>query len=429
MKAVCVLSGLFPPFLNKAIGSKARGMNKFFTMPFFLIFALLIPGGCGGGKNSPANNDAYQPTVTVSKPISDKVAEYYYYTGNTDAINKVDVRARVTGYLTEVNFTDGNDVKVGDVLFKIDPRPYKAVLDRCVAELDRQKALYEEKKANLERAKKLLPSGAISQEDYDQNVAQAKMVAADILAAEAAIESARLNLEFTTITAPIDGRASKANIKVGNLIQPGAGNDAIMTTIVTTDPIYIYFNINERDFQKFQELYRKEGWDVRPEKVKDLKVPIGIGLANEKGYPHTALLDFTNNQLNQETGTILIRAEITNKDFYFVPGMFVRVRIPYGDTKEALLVPEGAITSQQSKKLVFVVNDKDIAIQKEVELGAKVDGMRVIESGIGPNDRIVVNGIVNIRDSMKVKVMESEMQKPSETDIEPPKANLVPVEK
>jgi RND family efflux transporter MFP subunit len=359
------------------------------------LLAAILAFSPGCGRNAPEAEKPPAPEVFVSKPVSREVTKYFDFPGQTAAVSEVEIRARVTGYIMEVNFQDGQMVEEGDVLFQIDARPYQAALDRAKAELARLEAMSVKAAADLARADRLRPSGAISQEEYDLDVAQSKGAEASIASAKAAVTDAELNLEFTTLTSPIEGRTSRARVKEGNLVQPGMGDSMVLTTVVTTDPIYVYFNIDERALLAYKELGSRQ--ELHPSRLKELKVPVEIGLANEQGFPHVGVLDFIDNKLDSKTGTIRARAVLANSKEELTAGLFVRVRIPYGKPRRALLVSERAIGTDQREKFLLTVN-KDKEVKRcQVTVGPLQNGLRVIESGIGPDDWIIVKGLQRAR--------------------------------
>ena len=355
------------------------------------VFCLV---GCA--KTAPSV-DKTPPRVTVSKPLASEVTDYLEFPGCTEAVSEVEIRSRVTGYITKVNFEDGQEVKACQELFEIDPRPYQAALDRAKGDLALLEATQEKAEADLARGDRLLPSGAISQEEYDLDVAKLKQAEASIDSAKAAVTQAALDLEFTKILSPIDGRVSRARIREGNLVQSGGNNAAVLTTVVTTDPIYVYFNVDERALLRYQELARQAGQDLRPSRLKDLKLPVEIGLANEEGFPHAGILDFTDNKVDRGTGTLRVRGAFENTQEYLTPGLFVRVRIPFGQPHQALLISERAIGRDQKLRFLLTVNEKQVVECREVRLGAKREGMRVIESGLKPDDLVIVKGLQRAR--------------------------------
>ncbi|MGD0517281.1 MAG: efflux RND transporter periplasmic adaptor subunit, partial [Thermoguttaceae bacterium] len=247
------------------------------------------------------------PEVTVSNPVSREVTDYYEFPGQTAAVGEVEVRARVTGYIVKVNFEDGQEVKKDNLLFEIDPRPYQAALDRAKGESNRLKAVQEKAKADMARSDRLRPSGAISEDEYEQHAAQLAIAKASIQTAEAAVRDAELNLEFTKVVSPIDGRVSRARITEGNLVQPGTAESMVLTTVVTVDPIYVYFNIDETALLKYVDRKWQSGEAAHPSRIKDQNIPVEIALAKEDGFPHKGILDFIDNKVDSKTGTIRAR--------------------------------------------------------------------------------------------------------------------------
>ena len=376
-----------------------------------LIGALLLAVGamCWAGcvkDPPPAVNPP--PEVTVSKPVSREVTDYFEFPGQTAAVGEVEVRARVTGYLIKVNFEDGQAVKKGDLLFEIDPQPYQAAVDRAEGDLKRLQALLDKAKVDLKRSAKLRPSGAASQDEYEQREAQLKVHTASLQSAEAAVREARLDLGFTKISSPIDGRVSRTRITEGNLVQPGPGGSTVLTTVVTTDPIYVYFNIDEHALLKYEGAAWGSGKEIHPDRIKRLKIPVEIGLENEEGFPHAGVLDFVDNRVDQETGTIQARGVFDNAKHYLTPGLFVRVRIPFGKPHQALMVNERAIGRDQKQKFLLTVNKDNVVEYHEVKVGALRDGLRVIQSGIEAGDMVIVKGLQRVRPGLPVTPVAEE---------------------
>jgi RND family efflux transporter MFP subunit len=367
----------------------------------FVASVLLVFVGC----SQQATKALVQtlPEVTISKAVSRKVTDYFEFPGQTAAVGEVEVRSRVTGYLIKVNFVDGQNVKKGDLLYEIDPRPYQAALDRDKGELVRLRALADKAKADLARSERLRPSGAVSQDEYEQHVANLAVHKASILSAEAAVRDAELNLEFTKITSPINGRVSRTRITEGNLVQPGAGDATLLTTVVTTNPIYVYFNIDEHVVLQYQEMAFRTGQELHPKILKDLRFPVEIGLPNEEGFPHAGILDFADNKIDRNTGTLRVRGVFENAKEYLTPGLFVHVRIPFGEPHRALLVSDRAIGTDQRQKYLLTVNKDNVVEYRRVKVGRLVDGLRVIESGLKPDDLVVVNGLQRARPGSKVE--------------------------
>lgn len=372
----------------------------------------------------PAAVQPQPPKVTVAKPERRSVVEYVEFPGQTAAVGEVEVRARVSGYIVKIHFEDGQEVKQGDVLFEIDPRPYQLVLDRATGELAHARALAERAKTNLSRAERLRPSGAVSEDLYEQAVAELKVQQACIQKAEAALDEAELNLEFTRVVSPIDGRVSRRQITEGNLVQNGSSASTVLTTVVTVDPVDVYFNIEEPTLLRYEHLGWRAGDQTLFSRIKELKVPVEIGLADEEGFPHAGQLDFVDNQIDPDTGTIRARGRFDNAR-YLTPGMFVRVRLPIGPPHEALLVSERAIGIDQARKFLLAV-DKDHVVQyREVELGALYDGLREVESGLSGDEWVIVQGLQRARPGLTVSPHTAE-QRTAETSSQEPGTNGKP---
>ena len=342
----------------------------------FLASAVMTFGLCGCSRHVPAAIEIPPPEVTVSRPDSREVTDYFEFPGQTEAVGEVEVCARVSGYLMKVHFVDGQNVKKGDLLYEIDPRPYEASLDRAKGELVRLSALIDKAKADLARSERLRPSGAISQDEYEQHVANLTVYKASMQTAQAAVREAELNLEFTKVCSPIDGRVSRTRITEGNLVQSAAPDPTLLTTVVTTDPIYVYFNVEENVLLQYQDLAYKTGQQLHPNVLKDLRYPVEIGLANETGFPHTGVLDFADNKIDRNTGTRRTRGIFENPKEYLTPGLFVRVRTPFGSPRQAMLVNERAIGTDQRQKYLLTVNKDNVVEYRRVKVGRLVDGMR-----------------------------------------------------
>jgi RND family efflux transporter MFP subunit len=368
-----------------------------------VILAVMTLAAAGCVTKPPALVELPPPEVTVCKPIVKEVIDYFpQFSGRTEATEEVEVRAQVSGYIVKIFFKDGQEVKKDDLLVEIDPRPYQAALDKAKAEVDRCQALIVKSKADLARSEKLLPSGAVSREEYDQQIAAKDMAEAQSEAAKAAVRDCELNLEFTKISAPIPGRTSRARITAGNLVQAGMGGSSVLTTIVSTNPIYVYFDIDERTMLLSQQMARDEGENSKPDHIKERKVPVEIGLANEEGFPHQGIMDFVENKVDSSTGTIRVRAVFDNSSRWLTPGLFVRVRVPASDPKQALLVAESALGTDRDKKFLLVADKDNVAQYHQVRLGSPQGDLRVIEAGIKADDWVIVNGIQRVRPGMKV---------------------------
>jgi RND family efflux transporter MFP subunit len=342
--------------------------------------------------------------VAVARPVAKDVQSYEEFTGRTEATESVDVRSRVSGYLAKILFEPGRPVKTGAPLFEIDRETFEAEVDRAKADIAKAEAQLQRADADLARAKTLLPKAAISQQDYDKFAADRSVAAADLKSANAAAKQANVNLKHTYIDAPIDGVVGRPLVTQGNLVN---ANATVLTTIVSKGDMHVYFDVDELTVLKYKKLAPEE-----PEKAKkesSNKVPVLMALADEEGFPHRGHIDFIDNQLNRNTGTIQVRAVFDDPQNKLVSGAFVRVRIPIGEPKSGLLISERAVMSDQGQKYVWVV-DKDgkIAYQK-VALGGWQDGLRIVDDGLTAKDQVVVTGIQQVREGLEVKTQEVKM--------------------
>lgn len=360
----------------------------------------------GCKSDVPAAAPTPPPEVTVSRPTEREVTDFLDFTGRTESPQFVEIRARVAGQLLKIKFQDGQEIKENQPLFEIDPRPFDASLGQAEAALARAKATLEQTTAQVARYVELRKSNAVSQQDLEISIADKGVALAAEAAAVQQIVKAKLDVEFATITAPISGRVSRSNVAVGNQISPNLDASGVLTTIVSLDPMYVYFNVDEQSLLHYKEVLRKSGVLLRMSHVKELNLPVKIALAGETGFPHQGTLDFVDNQVNASTGTIRARAAIANKDQTFVPGLFTRVRLPVGEPHRELLISDRAIATDQNLRYVLVVNDKDEVERRDVSLGSVSDGERVITSGLKPTDRVIVNGIQRARPGAKVAPKE-----------------------
>jgi RND family efflux transporter MFP subunit len=338
------------------------------------------------------------PKVTVSQPVVRDVVEWDEYTGRLEAVESVDIRPRVSGYLQSVHFTDGAIVKKGALLFVIDPRPYQAELNRTKATLEQAIARHERTLKDYARAQQLVKARAISEEEVDTRAADQREARESVQAARAAVEVARLNVEFTQVRAPISGRISREFVTEGNLINGGTAESTLLTRIVSLDPIYCYFDVDERSYLKYSRVWR----DGKSSSSREMNIPVDLGLADETGFPHQGHLDFIDNRLDPNTGTMIGRSVFPNPDQTLIPGLFARTRLPGSSQYEALLIPDGAIGSDLTQRFAFVVNDQNTVEYRKVEPGPIIDGLRVIRDGLKPGDRVIVNGVQRVRVGTKV---------------------------
>jgi len=338
--------------------------------------------------------------VTVVQPITREVVEWDEYIGRLESPETVEVRARVSGYLDKVHFKEGKEVKKGDLLFTIDPRPYQAEYDRADADHQRALSQAELAKNDFERAKRLIATKAISEEDFDTKAKTYTAAQAAVMSAKAAEDSARLNLEFTEIHSPIDGRISRALVTQGNLISGGVSGAGatLLTTVVSLDPLYLYSDADERAILKYLKL-RREGSRVS---ARDEQIPAEMELSDETGFPHKGFIDFVDNRVDPNTGTMRARGVFANTDHGLSPGFFGRIRIPGSGKYPALLIPDRALGSDQALKFVYVVNAEKKVEFRPVTIGPIIDGLRVVKTGLNAGEPIIVEGLLRVRPGVVV---------------------------
>jgi RND family efflux transporter MFP subunit len=348
----------------------------------------LTQGGC---DTATARAEPPPPKVVVSKPEMRQVADYDDYNGWLKPVETVDVRARVRGHLQKVNFTDGDLVKKDQPLFELDPRPFQAEIDRSSDQVRIYEAQQVAAQKEEARLKELVKKGGASQSQVDSAEAESKSLEAQIDATKQEVKRKELDLEYSMITAPIAGRIGRAMLTVGNLVNAG-GSDPVLTTIVSVDPVHVYFDVDERTLQRYVKA-RSDSGATRPSAVREIKLPFTFGLETEEGFPHAGVIDFANNQVDPQTGTIQIRGIVPNPDAKFVPGSRVKIRLPMSDPKPMLLVPDTAILTDQDKRYVLVIDDKNVVQRRDVELGKLLDdGMRVILERKGESGAVSATG-------------------------------------
>jgi RND family efflux transporter MFP subunit len=360
------------------------------------LAALALLAGCQKPAAEAKEETPLQEVFFVT-PIRKPVSEYEEFPGRTWAVNTVDIRARVSGYLEEVPFKDGEVISKDDLLAHIDDRSFKAELARAKAAIAQFQARFSKLEKQEARAAQLLQSNtrAITQEEFDAVVADKEEAAASIDAAIAAKDIAELNLSYTQVKSPISGRISRRLVDPGNLV---TADSTIIATIVTVDPIYVYFDMDERTVLRMKRLVR-EG---KIRSTRESKLQVQISLADETAFDHVGVVDFVDNQLDPATGTLRFRAEVKNDQQYFTPGMFVRLRFPIGDPQDALLVPEEAVATDQGRRQLYVINEENKVEARPVTTGILRDGLRVIREGIQADDRVVVTGLQRIKKNTPV---------------------------
>jgi len=366
--------------------------------------------GLAGCARVPSGAPEEAPTpVTVSQPVERDVTDYADFTGRTAAVDSVEVRAHVWGYLDKVNFKEGALVQKGDVLFELDPRPYQATLNQAKAKVTQDEAQLTYDEAEYQRNVKLVGKGAVSRSDLDKTAAARGVDIANVAADKAVVASRQLDLEYTKVTAPVSGRVSRYVVTVGNLIQSGDQNGGtLLTTIVSLDPMYAYFDVDEHTVLRVRQLAR-EG---KADSPRDGGLPVWLGLANEDDHPHQGTIDFVDNQVNPRIGTMRLRGVFANKEQVLAPGLFARVRAPIGRPHKALLVSERALDTDQGQKVLYVVKEKNEVVSRTVRLGALHDGLREITDGLKPGERVIVNGLQQVRPGVTVEPKLVDMPDP-----------------
>ena len=364
-----------------------------------LLFAAQALVGCDG--KPAASSVPPPPSVAVARPLQKVINEWDEFTGRFTAVETVEVRARVSGFIDSIHFKEGQIVKQGDLLFVIDPRPYRIAVEQAKADVDRAKAKLDIARLDVQRAAPLVRSQAVTEREFDTRRSTERDAAAQVASLEAALKQSELNLEWTEVRAPISGRISDKRVDTGNLIS-GA---TLLTVVVSIDPIHFVFDGSEADFLHYLRLAAA---GTRPSS-RDVQNPVSVRLADETEYRHQGRMNFVDNTVNPKTGTIRGRAVFDNKDGLLTPGFFGRLRL-FGGQHEALLVPDNAVVSDQSRKIIFTVAEDGTVGTKLVELGPMVDGLRVIRSGLAPTDRIVIDGVQRARPGQKVTAEDGKIE-------------------
>lgn len=369
--------------------------------PSHLLVAITLAAMIGCGKHDDTGARAGQgplPNVKISQPLSQQVTEWDEYTGRIEAVNSVDVRARVSGYLEKVNFKAGDRVNKGDLLFLIDPKPFTAQLNYAEAELERAKSRHELAKNDLSRAERLFSAKAISEEEHDARSKGLRETIAAVRSAEANLYTARLNLEYTQVRSPIAGRIGRDLITVGNLVNGGGGDATLLAFIVSTDPVYVYVDADERSVLKYRRQAQKSGRGSLGEE----RTPVELAVADEVNFPHQGHLDYISPREDAATGTLALRGVFANPDELLSPGFFARMRVRQSEPYPAILLPDRAIGTDQAQRFVWVVNKENQVEYRKVELGAHIGQSRVITQGLKPDEWAVIEGIQKLKPGAKV---------------------------
>ncbi len=376
------------------------------------LFALLGLAAVGCTRPAPPIVSPPVPQVRIAKPVARDVTEYVVFTGNAAAIDEVDVRARVSGFVTKVHFEDGQRVTKGQPLFTIDERPYAIARDQAAAEVAKQAAELEQYEREVVRMAPLVPKNVVTREQYEILEAKRDMSKAMLDKARSALAKASLDLEFCTLTSPLDGRISSRNVSPGDLVTADSTGSKPLTTVVSTAPVYVSFDADERSVllsrARAQAKRLANGTpEVEWRNIKELAIPVDAALVADEGFPRQGILDFVDVAAASTTGTVRCRAELPNANQLILPGMFVRVRLPFGDPEPAILVPDRAIGIDQSRRYVCVVGPDDRVEHRTVELGILDGDMRVITQGLTGGERVVIEGIQRARDGAVVRPIES----------------------
>jgi membrane fusion protein, multidrug efflux system len=386
--------------------------QRWFRRRSFAFGTLLVCLGCG--RQTPPLVEVPPPAVTVATPVAREVTEFVEFTGNAVAVEMVEIKARVSGFITKVHFADGQNLQAGSPLFDIDDRPYRIARDQAAAEVAKSVAELKELENEVIRNKSLLPRAAVTQEQYEIVVARRDMSQAMLDKARASLAQAELDLGFCRVESPLTGRVSTRRVTVGDLVSGATGSATPLTVVVSTDPIYVVFNADERSLLLSREraIFDRragaaaDGW----RNIKDLAIPVDVGLVTDEGYPHRGVLDFVDVAVKAATGTVRCRAILANPDGLIAPGMFVRVRMPFGSATPSLLVVDRAIGTDQSRKYVAVVGSDNRIEHRTVRPTFIDGGLRVVADGLAASDRVVIAGLQRAREGAVVRPTEAPMQ-------------------
>jgi multidrug efflux system membrane fusion protein len=370
--------------------SSPHRFTRRLTMAGVSILAAAVLTACSGSHAEEAGMPP-PPSVSAAPVLVKQVSQWDDFSGRVEAVESVELRPRVSGYIDKVNYVEGQEVKKGDVLFTIDARSYRAELDRATAELNRARTQAQVSRSEADRARRLSDQQAISTETWEQRRAVSEQALAQVQAAQAAVDAARLNMEFTQVRAPINGRAGRAMVTAGNLVTAG-DSASVLTTLVSLDKVHVYFDADEGTFLRYAQMARK---GERPSE-RDSELPVKVGLSGETGYPHEGKVDFLDNQVTRSTGTIRVRALLDNADRAFTPGLFARVQLLGSGQFQAMLIDDKAVLTDQDRKFVYVVDKDNKAQRRDIELGRTADGLRIVEQGLKAGDRVIIDGVQKV---------------------------------
>ena len=370
--------------------SSPQRFTRRLAMAGVSILAAAVLTACSGSHAEEAGMPP-PPSVSAAPVLVKQVSQWDDFSGRVEAVESVELRPRVSGYIDKVNYVEGQEVKKGDVLFTIDARSYRAELDRATAELNRARTQAQVSRSEADRARRLSDQQAISTETWEQRRAVSEQALAQVQAAQAAVDAARLNMEFTQVRAPINGRAGRAMVTAGNLVTAG-DSASVLTTLVSLDKVHVYFDADEGTFLRYAQMARK---GERPSE-RDSELPVKVGLSGEDGYPHEGKVDFLDNQVTRSTGTIRVRALLDNADRAFTPGLFARVQLLGSGQFQAMLIDEKAVLTDQDRKFVYVVDKDNKAQRRDIQLGRNADGLRIVEQGLKAGDRVIIDGVQKV---------------------------------
>lgn len=371
--------------------------NPYWVFAPLLALAAAVLCGCSRSGDA-AHAAPAPPEVSVAQVVVKRVRDWDEFTGQFQAVETVQLRPRVSGYIDKVAFKEGGQVTSGDLLFVIDPRPYQAEYDRAAADLKRYKTALELARIESVRVQRLRESGAVSQEELDERTATVAQAEANVAGAQAALESAGLNLSFTRVTSPISGRVGRAEVTRGNLVTGGNNAGTVLSSVVSMDPMYLYFDADEQAYLRYTQMARS-GERVSSREAPN---PVQVGLANEEGFPHSGTVDFVDNHLDPQTGTIRARAILANKDGLFTPGLFARVKLVGSDEYSAVLIEDRAVNTDQNERYVLVLDQDNKVEYRKVKLGRVVDGLRIVREGLKAGEVVVVDGLQRVHPGMTV---------------------------